>query len=268
MTQHHEPDAAAREDRDVVAASLDADANVLDDEAVEPPRPGSYDDALFISEALDTDASDDADLFDDDLDDDDLDDDLDDDEDDDDDDLEADGDDDPDEEDDDEDDDLDDASDEEIDLVVALYREDGQPVAVSMPKDLANDLDEFIAQLRRLPADAGACGMVSIASEFFVICRVRGRTVQVMLSDGVSANDWPIARDVADYLGVDIPDPDDDPEPMGDLSLLSDQGVTDFDLEGYAADLDDDDSDEVLAQLATKLHFGPQFKRAVATPHR
>jgi len=169
--------------------------------------------------------------------------------------------------DDDYDDDLDDASDDEIDLVVAIYREDGTPVVVSMPKDLANDFDELVTQLRRLPADAGVVGMVSIASEFFVICRVRGRNVQVLLSDAVSANDWPIARDVADYLGVDIPDPDDDSEPIGDLALLTDQGISDFDLEGYATDLDED-SDELLGQIAERMRLGSQFRHAVAHPHR
>ncbi|HEX2856110.1 MAG TPA: tRNA adenosine deaminase-associated protein [Propionibacteriaceae bacterium] len=164
-------------------------------------------------------------------------------------------------------DDLEDASDDEIDLVVAIYREDGNPVVVSMPKDLANDFDELITQLRRLPADAGVIGMVSIASEFFVICRVRGRNVQVLLSDAVSANDWPIARDVADFLGVDIPDPDDDSEPAGDLALLADQGISDFDLEGYATDLDED-SDELLGQIAERMRLGSQFRHAVAHPHR
>ncbi len=167
----------------------------------------------------------------------------------------------------DDDDDLDDASDDEIDLVVAMYREDGTPVVVSMPKPLANDLDELITQLRRLPADGGAIGMVSIASEFFVICRARGRNVQVLLSDGVSANDWPIARDVADYLGIDIPDPDDDSEPMGDLEVLADQGISDFDLEGYATDLDED-SDELLARIADRMKLGSPFRHAASHPHR
>ena len=53
--------------------------------------------------------------------------------------------------------------------------------------------------------------MVSIAGEFFVLVRVRGRNVQVLLSDAVAANDWPIARDVADFLNEDIPDPEDAP---------------------------------------------------------
>ncbi|MCB0891880.1 MAG: tRNA adenosine deaminase, partial [Propionibacteriaceae bacterium] len=50
--------------------------------------------------------------------------------------------------DDDEDDYPDDATEDDIDLVVALYREDGQPVAVPLGIELANDLDELIAQLR------------------------------------------------------------------------------------------------------------------------
>lgn len=241
---------------DDLVSLVDGDlADELDDPLDDEVDPLDDDDDLDDGDDLD----DDEDEDDDDLDDEDEDDDLDDD----DDDL-----DDEDEDLDDEDeDDLDDATDDEIDLVVALYREDGQPVALSLPKALANDLDELITQLRRLPGDAGSAGMVSIASEFFVICRVRGRTVQVLLSDGVSANDWPIARDVVDYLGVEVPDPDDDSEPVGDLELLADQGLSDFELERYATDLDED-SDELLSRIAKKMKFGDQFKRAVAQPHR
>ena len=93
------------------------------------------------------------------------------------------------------DDDLEDAGEDDIDLVVAVYREDGKATAVPMDFDLANDLDELIRQLGRLPGDSGADGYVSVAGEFFVICRVRGRVVEVLLSDATAANDWPIARD-------------------------------------------------------------------------
>ena len=82
--------------------------------------------------------------------------------------------------------DLEDAADDEIDFVLAAYREDGQPYVQSLGKDLANDLDELIVQLRRLPGDAGALGFVSLVEEVFVIIRVRGQHVQVLLSDGGS----------------------------------------------------------------------------------
>lgn len=161
-----------------------------------------------------------------------------------------------------EDDDYEDATADEIDFVIALYREDGQPVAMRLAPSLANDLDELIDQLRRLPGDAGALGAVSIAQEFFVLCRVRGRNVQVLLNDSGAAADWPIARDVADYLGLDVPDPDEEPEVWGDAEMLVDQGVGELDLEAVASE--PEDSDDLVRQLAGMLKFGPQFERALA----
>jgi len=185
----------------------------------------------------------------------------------DDDDLDDDDDDDDDEDDDDDDDydDLEDAGDDEIDLVVAIYREDGLPVATALTKDLANDLDELITQLRRQPADAGAIGMVSLLGDLFVIVRVRGRNVQALLSDAAAAGDWPIARDVAVFLGIDeIPDPDDDSEPMGDLGLLEDLGVSDLAMEAYCDNFDDN-SDEILAQIAERIAVGQAFRKAAGS---
>jgi putative tRNA adenosine deaminase-associated protein len=165
-----------------------------------------------------------------------------------------------DDDDDDDDDDLEDASDDEIDFVIAAYREDGQSLVQALSKDLANDLEELIVQLRRLPGDAGAVGYVSLVEEVFVIVRVRGRLVQVLLSDAAAAADWPIARDVADLLEAEIPDPEDDPEPMGDLGLLADLGLSDFDL-GAIIDNLDLSSDQMLIEVAEKLKIGPQFRR-------
>lgn len=159
-------------------------------------------------------------------------------------------------------DDYEDASPEEIDFAVAMYREDGAPIVAELGPMYANDLDELIAQLRRLPGDAGALGAVSIAGEFFVLCRVRGRTVQVLLSDGGAANDWPIARDVVDYLGIEVPDPDDDIEPVGDIGLLADQGISEFDMDNILDDIDED-SDRLVRQIAKMLRFESQFDKVV-----
>jgi len=76
----------------------------------------------------------------------------------------------------------DDATEDDIDLIVALYREDGSPVALALDYDLANDLEALITQLRRMPGDGGAVALVSIASEVFVIVRVRGKHVQAFCS--------------------------------------------------------------------------------------
>jgi putative tRNA adenosine deaminase-associated protein len=184
-----------------------------------------------------------------------------------DDDLDDDDDDDDDDEEDD-DEDLEDADDEEIDFVIAAYREDGQPLAQALDKNLANDLEDLIVQLRRLPGDAGALGFVSLVEEVAVLVRVRGQHVQVLLNDGAAANDWPIARDVADYLNADIIDEDDDEaEPMGDLGIVSDLGVSEFDLESLIDNLDLS-SDQVLTEIADKIKIGPEFRRVVEASFR
>ncbi len=162
--------------------------------------------------------------------------------------------------DDDDDDDPEDAAEDEIDFVLAAYREDGQPYVQSLAKDLANDLDELIVQLRRLPGDAGALGFVSLVEEVFVIVRVRGPHVQVLLSDGTAANEWPIARDVADYLGEEIPEEEDESDPMGDLGLLADLGLSDFDMGAIIDDLDMG-SDEMLMAVAERIKLNPQFQK-------
>jgi putative tRNA adenosine deaminase-associated protein len=158
------------------------------------------------------------------------------------------------------DDEPEDAADDEIDFVLAAYREDGQPYVQSLAKDLANDLDELIVQLRRLPGDAGALGFVSLVEEVFVIARVRGPHVQVLLSDATAANEWPIARDVADYLGEEIPDEEDESEPMGDLGLVADLGLSDFDMGAIIDDLDMG-SDEMLMAIAERIKLNPQFQK-------
>ena len=163
-------------------------------------------------------------------------------------------------EDDDDEDDLEDASDEEIDFVLAAYREDGQPQVQALNKDLANDLEELIRQLRRLPGDAGALGFVSLVEEVFVLVRVRGQHVQVLLNDAASAADWPIAHDVADLLDEDIPEPDDETEPMGDLGIVADLGMSEFDMGALIDDLDLG-SDQMLIEVAEKLKLNPQFRR-------
>jgi len=166
-----------------------------------------------------------------------------------------------DDQDDDDEDEYEDATPEEIDFVIAAYREDGAPVAIPLAKPLANDLEDLIDQLRRLPGDAGAVGFVSISQEFFVIVRVRGRNVQVLLNDSVAATDWPIARDVVDYLNLDVGE-DDDSEPVGDLDILADQGLSELDMEAIAGNLDED-SDELVRQIVRHLGFEREFDEAV-----
>lgn len=172
--------------------------------------------------------------------------------------------DDSDEEDDSDDDYPEDAQEDEIDLVAALYREDGGPSALALPKDLANDFDELVEQLRRVPGDAGSVGVVVIDSDFFVLVRVRGKKIEVLLSDVLAGNDWPIARDAADFLGEDIPEDDDDSAPVGDFDMFADAGLSEFDLEQICSDMDADPID-LVSEIARKLGFGPAYKKVLSS---
>lgn len=156
-----------------------------------------------------------------------------------------------------------DATEDDIDLVIALYREDGAPVAVPLELDLANDLDGLVTQLRRIPGDAGAVGLVSVADEVFAIVRVRGKHVQVFCSDVVAAYEWPIARDVVDFLDLDMPEESEDGYPIGDSDILADAGLPDFELEAMAEDYDTETT-ALLELIAKKVGFGSVYAKAVA----
>jgi len=158
----------------------------------------------------------------------------------------------------------DDATEDDVDLIVALYREDGSPVALALDYNLANDLEALITQLRRIPGDGGAVALVSIAAEVFIIVRVRGKHVQAFCSDAVAAADWPLARDVVDMLGLEVPEDEDESVPIGDLDILADAGLHDFELEAMAEDYDEDAA-TLVERIATRIKFGPEFAKALAS---
>jgi len=171
----------------------------------------------------------------------------------------------PDEDDDLEDAELEDADDDEIDFCVALYREDGEPAGVALEPDLANDFEELLAQLQRIPGDAGALGLVSLDSEVLIAVRVRGpRHVQVFVSDVYYVDTWPIVHDAVEFLGLD-PAGDDLPEdgPIGDLNMFADQGLSEMDIE--AAYLDDEEmtSEDLAARIAKAARLDAVFRQAV-----
>lgn len=156
-----------------------------------------------------------------------------------------------------------DALDDEIDLVAALYREDGAPLAVGLDKEFANDLDGLIDELRRVPGEAGAVGVVSIDGDFFVVVRVRGRKVELLLSDIAAAQDWPIARDAADFLGIDLLEEDDDSEPVGDFDMFADVGISELELEAITTD-EDADPLEILEAIVEKLGYSDAYDKVAA----
>ena len=150
---------------------------------------------------------------------------------------------------------------EGVDFALVAYREENVWHLDEVNDDLLHDIDSFATELRRYPGDFGSLGLVSIDEDFFVLVRVAGERTRVLLSDVTAATEWPIARDVADMLGEEIPDPDEEEaEPMGDLGILSDLGVSDFDMSTLIDNLDLS-SDQMLIEIADKIKIGPQFRK-------
>ncbi len=142
-----------------------------------------------------------------------------------------------------------------VDFALVAYREEGVWRLDELDDDMGEDLDDLAEELRRYPGDGGALGLVSVDEDFFVLVRVLGEDVRLLLSDVTAATDWPIARSVVDELELPIPRDDEDQEPAGDLGIVADLGLGAMDM---GALLDDVDlyPDEMLSEIATKLGFG------------
>jgi putative tRNA adenosine deaminase-associated protein len=151
---------------------------------------------------------------------------------------------------------------EGVDFALVVYREENVWILDEIAEDRLHDVDALAAELRRWPGDAGSLGLVSIDEDFFVIARVAGPQVRLLLSDVTAATEWPLARSVIEHLNLPMPDEDDDPEPAGDLAIVADLGVPAMDM---GAMLDDEDlyPDEVLSEISTRLGFGSLYDDAV-----
>lgn len=150
------------------------------------------------------------------------------------------------------------------DFAAVAYREEDYWDVDLLPVALTRDLKGLLHALHQQPSISGAIGLVSVADDFFILARVYGRdNVSVFLSDITASMDWKIARDVLEYLDIDIPDDEDVDQvlPAGDMSILADLGLDEMELGALAGDLDLY-PDEVLSSIAERLGFHAAFQRA------
>ncbi|RNL83246.1 tRNA adenosine deaminase-associated protein [Halostreptopolyspora alba] len=151
------------------------------------------------------------------------------------------------------------------DFAAVAYREEDYWDVDLLPVALTEDLKGLLHALRQQPSISGAIGMVSVGDDFFVLARVYGRdNVSIFLSDVTASVDWPVARQVLEFLEIDQPHEDDLDQvlPAGDMSVLSDLGLDEMELGALAGDLDLY-PDEVLASIAERLGFQQAFQRAL-----
>lgn len=152
-----------------------------------------------------------------------------------------------------------------IDFAVAAYREDGGWQLSPLPPRAAGSLEVLLHALRQLPSEVGTLGMVSVEEDYFLLARVAGSQVSLLLSDVGAATESPLARAVLEELELPPPDDDDDQiQPAGDLGIVSDLGMPAMDM-GAMCDEVDLYPDEQLSDVAARLGFGEQFDEMLDT---
>lgn len=149
-----------------------------------------------------------------------------------------------------------------VDFALAAYREEGVWQLQEIAPTALEDVDTLAAALRRLPGDHGSLGLVAVDEDFFVIVRAAGPSTRVLLSDVTAADEWELARSAVEFLGIPLPEDDDEQAPAGDLDLLGDLGMHAIDM-GVLIDDFELYPDEMLSDIARRLGFGQQFDDAV-----
>ena len=151
-----------------------------------------------------------------------------------------------------------------VDFAVAAWREDGMWQVELLPPRTGETLESLLNALRAQPGEGGVLGLVSVAEEFFLLVRVLGDEVRILLSDVYAAEEWPLGLDALDRLGIPSPEDDEseEPQPAGDLRIVEDFGVGPVEIELL---LDDEEKwpDEQLATIAARVGFGEQFDAAL-----
>jgi len=151
------------------------------------------------------------------------------------------------------------------DFAVVVFREESSWEAELLPVALTEDLDGFIHALRQIPGMGGTIGLAAVGDDFFAAVRVLGEDVMVFLSDVTASLDWPLARQVLEYLEIDLPDEDDDLDqvlPVGDMSIFADLGMDEMELGAISGDLEAY-PDEMLLSIGEKIGFAVSLERAL-----
>lgn len=145
---------------------------------------------------------------------------------------------------------------DDVDIAVAAWHEDGRWSLSQLPD--AQDLAGVIDRLKSLQTNGGAIALLAIDEEFFMIIRVLGSHIKMLLSDVTCALDYEVAAEFLELCDLDMPEDDDEPLPVGHLDILADLGVNQMEI----ATLCDDAElfpDEQLEAIASRLGFGDQF---------
>jgi putative tRNA adenosine deaminase-associated protein len=148
-------------------------------------------------------------------------------------------------------------------FAVAAFRDGPTWRIEPLPPAVLGDLGVLLSALRSQPPEGGPFVLAFVEDEFFVIARLDGRRISLLLSDLTAAVEFPLAEQAMSRLGEDPPADDelDEVWPVGDLELFSDLGLTEDELEDILDDLDAL-PDEMLDAIVERLGVSEQYARA------
>jgi putative tRNA adenosine deaminase-associated protein len=148
-------------------------------------------------------------------------------------------------------------------FAVAAYRDAGEWRVEPLPPAMLADLGVLLQALRSQPGEGGPFVVACVDDEFFLIARLEGGRISLLLSDLTASVEYPLAEQAMTRLGEDPPDDDelDEVWPVGDLDLFSDLGLSEDEMEHI---LDDIDAypDEMLDAIVERLGLGDTYTAA------
>lgn len=154
----------------------------------------------------------------------------------------------------------------DIDFAIIVYREEDRWEADVLPAAVTQDLTSFLNVLSQQPSYGGTIGFAGINDDAFIAFRVVGNEVSALLSDVLAGAYYQLAREVLEFLEIQVPGDDEVDQifQAGDLSIFSDLGLDEMELAMISSDLDLY-PDEAVLQIADRLGFGPTVERALDT---
>jgi putative tRNA adenosine deaminase-associated protein len=149
-------------------------------------------------------------------------------------------------------------------FAVVAFRDGGLWRCEPMPPAVLDDLGVLLSSLRSQPAEGGPFVIASVDDEFFLIARLDGPRISLMLSDLTASVEYPLAQQVLERLGEEPPEDDelDEVWPIGDLDIFADLDFSEEEMERVLDDLDAY-PDEMLESVVTSIGLAESFFEAV-----
>jgi putative tRNA adenosine deaminase-associated protein len=149
-------------------------------------------------------------------------------------------------------------------FAVAAHRDGPQWRMEPLPPTVLDDLGVLLSALRSQPPEGGPFVIACVEDEFFVIARLDGRRVSLMLSDLTAAVEFPLAEQAIARLGEEPPADDelDEVWPIGDLELFNDLGLPEDEMEDVLDDLDLL-PEEMLDTIVERIGVADPYHRAL-----